>query len=1389
MVLLKRIFRILSYTLLILLAFAVGAVAVLTLTERGRDNLAGIISDLASSPGQTVKIGGIAGIWSGALTVDHVVLEDADGAWLAVRGIEVDWSPGALLSSTLRADRIYAKRIELARLPKSEKKSSAESGGVSLPLSLRLAQINLPDIALGPELAGGVAAVAAKGSVRAEASPLQVESELTVTRTDGRAGNVDASVQFAPANNRIDVDIRASEPSAGILANLLKLPGEPAVDVLVSGSGPAANWRGSGTFAVDGAVITRLEGRHQFTPQGSKIEVKGDGQFESFVPVMLRPLLAGKTVFEIAGTATSAGGVDIERATIEGGSLRGSASGVIDPKGATDFALDFSAAGTGVPLSFGTSESPIDMVVQSASVRAVGDGRQPKLDIATSLSKVETNTAKLDDVNLTLHSDSFDIRSRLGPVTGNLTTTRLTLDNPTIAPLVAGKIHAGFSGTLGEDSLEIEKGSFGSDAISGALNGNVSLADGSIRLDLKADVLSAALPAAIRPVLAEKLAISGSIVRDTEGHVSADPFAMSSGSLSASGKIRSENDLIDTEIVGKLGDVGLLAKDASGAVDFALTAKGALAAPDVSLTVTSDRIEAAAREIAGLKLFATGRADLENPVADVSLSGTVAGEALEGKAVLRTSAGKREIKGLSLALGQNRISGDLVLDENFVPLGTIGFEIPDIGPLAALALETAEGNLNGSIHFALNGETPEATLDARTAAISRGDVSAKDVVIGAVIADYLSAPAISGKVRAVTVTSGTTIVRDIDVTLARDGAWTGFDGGATVSDIPATAKGRVRIADGKTVIELASGQATVRGIKALVAHASTIEIAGGTTTLDKLALNLGGGSVMVSGTAGGALNLNATLSAVPGSIANNFAPGLDAAGTISGTAKITGPASAPAVGYSIDWKGAQTSQTRSAGFDAMSIVSSGDFARDKLTFTANVGDGSGLGLKGGGTVHTSGSRALALDFAGSVPFSFLTQRLAAQGLSLTGSANVSLQIQGSTSAPVVGGSVRASGARFVDAGSGIAINDINAEISLGGGVARLSRLTGTLSTGGNVSASGTVGIEPARGFPADLTVKIVDGRYTDGHVVTANLSGELSIKGPLASAPRLSGTINLARTVITVPERLPSSLARLDVRHKNAPAAVRAQERALRPAERSSGGSGGLMLDVTVNATNQIFVVGRGLDAELGGSLRLTGSASSPQAIGQFTLRRGRLSVLGKRLEFTSGTISFSGSMIPYLDLTAESTAGDATVVVTVTGPANNPKFDFSSIPALPEDEVLARLIFGRSMSRLSPLQIAQLAEAAAQFAGVGGSTSLLEKLRSNLGVDDLDVRTDDQGRTSIAAGKYLNDRTYLTIEKGDKAGSGKATIDLNVGRGVKLRGQATDDGEARGGIFFEREY
>ena len=88
------------------------------------------------------------------------------------------------------------------------------------------------------------------------------------------------------------------------------------------------------------------------------------------------------------------------------------------------------------------------------------------------------------------------------------------------------------------------------------------------------------------------------------------------------------------------------------------------------------------------------------------------------------------------------------------------------------------------------------------------------------------------------------------------------------------------------------------------------------------------------------------------------------------------------------------------------------------TFNANVSDGAGLGLKGGGTVTTAGTPALALDFNGKVPFCFLAAKLAAQGLSLTGTANVNVQVRGPATSPVIGGTVSTSGARLVDARSG-----------------------------------------------------------------------------------------------------------------------------------------------------------------------------------------------------------------------------------------------------------------------------------------------------------------------------------------------------------------------------------
>jgi translocation and assembly module TamB len=1393
MKIIKRIMRVLFYVVLVAVAGAAGALLMLTETQRGRDNLAGLISSMVSSADSKVEIGGIDGIWSGNLTVDHVVLGDGKGSWLALHKVAVDWSPLALLSRTFRADRIAIGRIEVARLPVSnpQAKPKASGGAPSLPVSVDIKAIDLPDIALGPALAGaGIAELAAKGSARVDASPLAVDATLNVRRNDGKQGTVDAVVRFAPADNKLDLNIKAAEPAGGIIANLLKLPGAPPVDITIAGNGPLADWSGKGTFSAGGQLVTQITGGHQLTAKGNRIELKGEGDFARFVPAQVKPLLGGTVRFDLAGTATNVGGLDIERADIESAALHGTAGGTINPAGATDFSLQFASVGPTVPLALGSKESPIDIALKSASLRAFGEGSAPAIDIAASLAKVATNAAKVDNIALALHSDAFDIKERGGPLNGTVTADRIGLDNPTVAPLVAGKITAKVAGDLAKDTITIKSGSLASDALKGSFDGKVSLADGSIELNVTADALSAALPAAARPVLGERAVLTAALARDAQGNVTAKSLELDSGPVSAKGNASFVDGIIKAYLKGSLSDISRLSKDASGAINLTASAKGPPTAPDVSLTLGSDKLSMAGREITGLKLEASGKADMASPEATVSLTGNVAGEALQGDAVLKSANGRSTVDKLALSLGKNRVSGSLVLDDAFVPEGTITLDLPDIGPLAALAMQKVAGNVGGKVVFSRANGTPQLALDATSGAITRGDLKVSKAAVHAQVADYLKAPAVSGTIRADSVVSGGTAISGIAVDLKRDGEWTAFSGGATVKDIPAKAAGRVKVAGGVTTIELQSGNAAFRGIKAAIARPSTISIANGVTTLKELALNLGGGSATVSGTVGQALALEARLAGVPVSLANAFSPGLGAAGSISGTAKVTGAPADPSVAYDLKVSGLEVAQTRSAGLRPLGIASTGTFAGKKLAFKADISDGAGLGLQGGGTVAVSGTPQLALDFSGPVPFSLLADKLAAQGLSLTGTANVSLQVNGPATAPMIGGRITASGARFLAAGPGLAINDIALDVGIGRNVVTINRLTGKLSTRGTLTASGTVGIAPNSGFPADLSIKLVDGRYTDGRIVTANLGGDLTVKGPLASAPVLSGTINLARTVITVPEKLPSSLSTLNVKHKDAPPDVRAQDKALHPAQSGGGGSGsGLALDLVISAPNEIFVQGRGVDAELGGRLKLTGPASSPQAVGKFTLLRGRLEILGKRLTFTEGELSFAGSLVPHINLTAESKASEATVTVTVSGEATNPKFSFSSVPALPEDEVLAQLIFGRSMSKLSPLQIAQLAEAAAQLAGVGGSTSLLQNLRSAIGVDDLDVTTDEKGGTAVSAGKYLNDRTYVTIQKGDKPGSGKAAIDLTIGRGLKLRGEATDAGEAKGGIFYEKEY
>nr|MBA3449534.1 translocation/assembly module TamB domain-containing protein [Pseudaminobacter sp.] len=427
---------------------------------------------------------------------------------------------------------------------------------------------------------------------------------------------------------------------------------------------------------------------------------------------------------------------------------------------------------------------------------------------------------------------------------------------------------------------------------------------------------------------------------------------------------------------------------------------------------------------------------------------------------------------------------------------------------------------------------------------------------------------------------------------------------------------------------------------------------------------------------------------------------------------------------------------------------------------------------------------------GEAPLSLANRFLAERGARASGTLSLAATVSGSLSQPALRGTLSTAGAELVDPGTNVRLRDIAVSASIDGDRLTIGGASASLAAGGTIAAAGTVSTNAQAGFPADLRFTLNQARYTDGELVVATLGGELALTGPLVRDPLLSGDIAVSRAEISVAEGLGGGAAMLDVKHIAPPRAVAETLRRAKANDGTptpTGRPSVVRLNIAVSAPNRIFVRGRGLDAELGGSVRLTGPVSSIQPVGEFQLIRGRLSILGQRITFDEGTLSLVGDLDPFVNFVARSGGNDITVFITISGRVSDLDINFSSQPQLPEDEVLARLIFNRGINELSPLQIAQLAAAAAELAG-GSNTSLLGSLRSATGLDDLEIITDSEGNAAVRAGRYIQENIYLGVEAGAQ-GSTRGTINLDITDNLKARGSVGANGDSGVGVFYEKDY
>jgi translocation and assembly module TamB len=553
--------------------------------------------------------------------------------------------------------------------------------------------------------------------------------------------------------------------------------------------------------------------------------------------------------------------------------------------------------------------------------------------------------------------------------------------------------------------------------------------------------------------------------------------------------------------------------------------------------------------------------------------------------------------------------------------------------------------------------------------------------------------------------------------------------------------------------------------------AARVDLANG-LTIERLKLGAQQAVFQLDGELLPALDVRASLHQVQASLVNVLVPGLLASGTIEASAQLQGSFVAPTGQVELTAKGLALSDDAAFGLPSLDMNATAQLAGDTAIIDAKLVAGSESSLTAVGRVPLAAAGTLDFKIGGTLDVGMINPILEARGQHASGQLRVDATVVGSVAEPKIGGTVNLTKGSVRDYAHGVSLNDITAEIVGSEGTLQIKTFNATAAPG-TVSMTGMVGVLQPR-LPVDLKIQAINAQPIVSKLVTSNLNAQLHVSGTARERLDIGGTIHLNRTLIGIPNSLPPNVAVLNVRRRG---------KALAPAADKPLVIG---LDVTVQAPQEILVQGRGVDAEMGGDMHISGTTDSPFVTGEFDLipGRGSFSIAGNRLTITSGRVSFSGAGLrtridPSLDFIAQTTTSTITVAsVHIYGLADAPQFEFSSNTGSPPDEIMAQLMFGVPASQLTTLQLAEAGAALATLSGVGGSGGLnpLVKLQKSLGLDRLNVGaaantapgTENTG-AAIEAGRYISKRVYVEAKQ-STTGSSQLIAVVDLTKHLKLQ-------------------
>jgi translocation and assembly module TamB len=379
-----------------------------------------------------------------------------------------------------------------------------------------------------------------------------------------------------------------------------------------------------------------------------------------------------------------------------------------------------------------------------------------------------------------------------------------------------------------------------------------------------------------------------------------------------------------------------------------------------------------------------------------------------------------------------------------------------------------------------------------------------------------------------------------------------------------------------------------------------------------------------------------------------------------------------------------------------------DFVNGVLTLQRSALRGTGTNLEFQGSIPIAGGAPLAVALQGTVDLRLA--QLFDPDLSSSGQLQFDINSYGQRTDPNVEGQVKIVNANFASGNAPIGLQNGNGVLTLTKDRLNVTQWTANVG-GGQVTASGGIAYRPSVRFDLALKANGVRMLYPPG--VRQAADANLALTGSTDSA-LLSGLVKIDQLSLTPDFDLMNFIGQMSGGTTPAP---------------SQGFTQNLNLNLGLQSTSDVHLVGKTMSLDGSANLRVTGTADNPVILGRVDLSGGDLIFRGNRYVLQSGTLLFVNptETQPVVNVAVDTTIQQYNIHLRFEGPADQLRTNYSSDPALAPADIINLLAFGKTTEAAAANPTSTNFEAESAIAS-GVSSEVTSRLQKIAGISQLSV-------------------------------------------------------------------